>query len=269
MGVNRSGYYKWRQRKGKMNRYERDRVELTRLLQAAHEKHPSHGYHRLAHDVFLETGWVFSHNLAHKCCKAAGIRSKARKGRYKQPGEESVLFPNLVRGHWNAAAPLQLVVSDMTTLKVGTTYWEWTILLDTFNNEILAHCVTSQRGSNKPYYHCLEQLKKRMDKREEQTSQVVFHTDQGAVYSSRAFCQAHHDYNILRSMSRGGTPTDNPIIEALNGWMKEELYLDFDLAHSHDVPALLDAYVYFFNNHRPAAALGYKSPVQFKTERGF
>ena len=157
----------------------------------------------------------------------------------------------------------------MTTLKVGTTYWEWTILLDTFNNEILAHSVTSQRGSNKPYYHCLEQLKNMMDKREEQTSQVVFHTDQGAVYSSRAFCQAHHDYNILRSMSRGGTPTDNPIIEALNGWMKEELYLDFDLAHSHDVPALLDAYVDFFNNHRPAAALGYRSPVQFKTERGF
>ena len=225
--MNRSGYYKWRQRQGKMNRYERDRVELTRLLQAAHEKHPSHGYHRLAHDVFLKTGWVFSHNLAHKCCKAAGIRSKARKGRYKRPGEESILFPNQVRGHWNAAAPLQLVVSDMTTLKVGTTYWEWTILLDTFNN------------------------------------------DQGAVYSSRAFCQAHHDYNILRSMSRGGTPTDNPIIEALNGWIKEELYLDFDLAHSHDVPALLDAYVDFFNNHRPAAALGYRSPVQFKTERGF
>ena len=187
----------------------------------------------------------------------------------KQPGEESILFPNQVRGHWNAAAPLQLAVSDTTTLKVGTTYWEWTILLDTFNNEILAHSVTSQRGSNKPYYHCLEQLKKRMDKREEQTSQVVFHTDQGAVYSSRAFCQAHHDYNILRSMSRGGTPTDNPIIEALNGWIKEELYLDFDLAHSHDVPALLDAYVDFFNKHRPAAALGYRSPVQFKTERGF
>ena len=58
-----------------------------------------------------------------------------------------------------------------------------------------------------------------------------------------------------------------PHIEALNGWMKEELYLDFDLAHSHDVPALLDAYVDFFNNHRPAAALGYRSPVQFKTER--
>lgn len=105
--------------------------------------------------------------------------------------------------------------------------------------------------------------------REEQTSQVVFHTDQGAVYSSRAFCQAHKDYNILRSMSRVGTPTDNPIIEALNGWIKEELFLDFDLAHAKDVPALLDSYVDFFNNRRLAAALGYRSPVQYRTELGF
>ena len=111
MGVNRSGYYKRRQ--GKMNRYERDREELTRLLQAAHGKQDSHGYHRLARDVSLETGWVFSHNLAHKCCKAAGIHSRARKGRYRRTGEESILFPNQVRGHWNAAAPLQLVVSDI------------------------------------------------------------------------------------------------------------------------------------------------------------
>ena len=77
---------------------------------------PSHGDHRLARDVSLETGWVFSHNLAHKCCKAAGIHSRARKGRYRRTGEESILFPNQVRGHWNAAAPLQLVVSDMTIL---------------------------------------------------------------------------------------------------------------------------------------------------------
>ena len=65
-------------------------------------------------------------------------------------------------------------------------------------------------------------------------------------------------------MSREGTPTDNPIIEALNGWMKEELYLDFGLATTEDVFLLLDTY-----NRRPAAALGYKSPVQYKTELGF
>ena len=29
MDVNRSGYYKWRKRKGKPNRYEQDRILLT------------------------------------------------------------------------------------------------------------------------------------------------------------------------------------------------------------------------------------------------
>ena len=40
----------------------------------------------------------------------------------------------------------------MTMFQVGRTKWEWTLLLDTFNNEILAHSVTSTPGSNKPYY---------------------------------------------------------------------------------------------------------------------
>ena len=269
MDVNRSGYYKWKKRQGKPNRYEQDRILLTQLLEKEHKKYPSHGYHRLANDVFIETGWVFSHNLAHKCCKTAGIRSKARKYKYRKPGEENVKFPNKVEGCWNAKKPLEIVVSDMTIFKHKGIQWEWTLLLDTFNNEILAHQASPIPGSNKPYYHCLERLKLLARKKEEQTPQVVFHTDQGSVYSSRAFCQAHEHYNILRSMSRGGTPTDNPIIEALNGWMKEELYLDFNLAAAEDVPALLNEYVAYFNNRRPAAALGYKSPVQYKSELGF
>ena len=271
MGVSKSGYYKWKNRHGKPNRYEQDRILLTEFLTEQHQKHPSHGYHMLADDVFQATGWVFSHNLAHKCCKYAGIQSKARKYRYKKKDdEENVEFPNEVNGNWNAAGPTQIVVSDMTVFKNKGRNWEWTLLVDTFNNEILAHQATPVQGNTKPYYHCLEALKKLAGKKnEEQTPQVVLHTDQGSVYSSQAFRQAHEHYNILRSMSKVGTPTDNAIIEALNGWIKEELYLDFGLETAEDVPKLLDEYVYYFNNRRPAAALGYKSPVQYKTELGF
>ena len=271
MGVSKSGYYKWKNRQGKLNRYEQDRLLLTKLLTEQHQKHPSHGYHMLADDVFQSTGWVFSHNLAHKCCKEAGIHSKARKYRYKKKDtEENVEFPNEVNGNWNATGPIQIVVSDMTIFKNKGKNWEWTLLVDTFNNEILAHQATPVSGSNKPYYHCLEVLKKLAGKKnEEQTPQVVLHTDQGSVYSSQAFRQAHEHYNILRSMSKVGTPTDNAIMEALNGWIKEELYLDFGLETAEDVPKLLDEYVYYFNNRRPAAALGYKSPVQYKTDLGF
>ena len=271
MGVSKSGYYKWKKRQGVPNRYEQDRQLLTKLLYEQHKQHPSHGYHMLADDVFQVTGWVFSHNLAHKCCKYAGIQSKARKYRYKKKDdEENVEFPNEVNGNWNATAPIQIVVSDMTVFKNKGRNWEWTLLVDTFNNEILAHQATPVQGNTKPYYHCLDALNKHAGKKnEEQTSQVVLHTDQGSVYSSQAFRQAHEQYNILRSMSKVGTPTDNAIIEALNGWIKEELYLDFGLETAEDVPKLLDEYVYYFNNKRPAAALGYKSPVQYKTELGF
>lgn len=268
MGINRSGYYKWKKRQGKPNRYEKNRLILTQLLEKMHTKYPSHGYHRLAYDVFSETGLVFSHNLAHKCCKAAGIRSMARKYKYRKPGEENIKFINEVKGCWNADKPLKIVVSDMTIFKHKGVRWEWTLLLDTFNNEILAHQATPIVGSNKPYYHCLEHLKLLTGKKDEHTTKVIFHTDQGSVYCSRAFYQAHEHYNILRSMSRKGTPTDNPIIESLNGWMKEELYLDFGLAAAKDVPSLLDKYVDYFNNRRPASALGYKSPVQYRTELG-
>ena len=63
--------------------------------------------------------------------------------------------------------------------------------------------------------------------------------------------------------------TDNPIIEALNGWIKEELYLNFELSTADNVLLLLDKYVHYFNSRRPAAALGYKSPVQYRTEPSF
>jgi len=269
MNVNRSGYYKWKNRRNIPNRYERNRNELTNLILEEHKLHPSHGYHRLCIDILKSTGWKVSHNLVHKCCKAAGIKSKAKHYNYKKKGTESHIYPNLIKGNWNASGPLQVVVSDMTRIKTKYYTWEWTLVVDTFNNEILTHSVTPCVNSNKTYYDCLEGLMNIVGKKEEQNNPVILHTDQGSVYSSYGFQQTHKDYNIIRSMSRSGTPTDNPIIESLNGWIKDELYLDFDIYHSSDVPGLLQKYVEYFNNERPAAALNYKTPLQYKTEMGF
>ena len=53
MSVNRSGYYKWKSRKGKLNRYKQNRFDLTSLLKEVHKKHSVYGYHNLA-KVFIE-----------------------------------------------------------------------------------------------------------------------------------------------------------------------------------------------------------------------
>lgn len=266
MNVNRSGYYKWKKRQGTLNRYEQDRQVLTELLKETHAKHKSYGYHRLAAIIRQETGWIFSDNLAHKCCKEAGIKSKAKHYKYHHPGDEHLLFPNEIRGKWTASRPLEIVVSDMTCLKCNGKHYEWTYILDTYNNEIISSHVSNVRGDRRTYFKCLKDLTEKM---KEQNYPVVLHTDQGSIYSSRAFCDAHKDYNIKRSMSRAGTPTDNPIIESLNGWIKAELITDYEYWKCKDIYALIDEYVYYFNNYRPAFALNYKSPVQYRTEQGF
>ena len=69
-------------------------------------------------------------------------------------------------------------------------------------------------------------------------------------------------------MSRAGTPTDNPVNESLNGWIKEELVIDFDLKNSDDVEQTIKDYVVYYNNERPAYSLNYKTPTQFKSELG-
>ena len=98
---------------------------------------------------------------------------------------------------------------------------------------------------------------------------IILHTDQGAVYSSKAYNKLLENYNIQRSMSRAGTPTDNPVNESLNGWIKEELFIDFDLKRCSDVPKLIKEYIYYYNNERPSYALKYKTPIQYKIESGF
>jgi len=65
--------------------------------------------------------------------------------------------------------------------------------------------------------------------------EMIFHSDQGSVYSSKKFNESLPLYNIIHSMSKPGTPTENGAMEAINGWIKEELFLDFNINSSNDV----------------------------------
>ena len=147
-------------------------------------------------------------------------------------------------------------------------YYELTMYFDAWNKEIVGYGLVSRKGDIRSYYDGLNQV---LDKiKEEQIDEpVILHTDQGSVYSSKRYNNLLNDFNIQRSMSRAGTPTDNPVNESLNGWIKEELFIDFDLKHSNDVPNLIKLYIDYYNNERPSYALKYKTPIQYKIESGF
>ena len=78
--------------------------------------------------------------------------------------------------------PLQCVVSDMTAFYVKGIYYELTLYMDLWNNEILAHALSSRRGDRMTYLSGLDDLiglKKQYPQYE-----MILHSDQGAVYAS-------------------------------------------------------------------------------------
>ena len=272
MNISRSGYYKWLKTKDVLNQYEINRRDLEPLIRDIHKRKPSYGYHRINYLIRKETGWVVSDNLVHKVCKILKIRSKAKHySTYKKPGAESIKYPNLINNNWNTTRPLEKITSDTTVIWFKRQRYDWTYYVDAFDNSIIGSDV-------KPFYYgvsmknhrdALQDMLNSKMKRGYKSQETIFHSDQGKIYSSVAFNNAHKYYNIIRSMSRMGTPTDNPIIESKNGWLKKEMYIDFNQDDYDTVEDYIDAIIYDHNYLRPSYALNYKTPIECRTQLGF
>ncbi len=69
---------------------------------------------------------------------------------------------------------------------------------------------------------------------------------------------------IVRSMSCAGTPTDNAAMEAINGWIKTELFMDLYVTGKRSVKKEIADYIVFFNEQRPSYTLNYMTPVEYR-----
>ena len=262
MGIQRSSFYSWKKHLSDPSSRTKAFVSNILLFQKYHLKYPSHGYRWLNAKIRLDTGLVLSDPYAHKCCKTAGIKSKAKHYRYKKPGDPYRVFPNLLLSEMQIDGPLQCIVSDMMAFYVKGVYYELTLYMDLWNNEIVSHSLSSKRGDRMTYISGLEDLIKL--KQQHPEYQMILHSDQGSVYASKAFNELLPMYGITRSMSRAGTPTDNAAMEAINGWIKAELFMDLHVTGEKPVQNEIDDYILFFNELRPAYSLNYLTPKQYR-----
>lgn len=262
VGVSRSGFYKWHHNMMNPSIRTITYVNNVLLFVEYHKKYPSHGYRWLNAKIRLDTGQIMSDPYAYKCCKAAGIKSIAKRYKYKKPGNPYRLYPNMLMADLEITGPLQCVVSDMTAIYVNGIYYELTLYMDLWNNELVAHSISARRGDRMTYLNGLRDL---IDlKKLHPDMEMVLHTDQGSVYASKDFNEILPSYNITRSMSRAGTPTDNGAMESINGWIKAEIFADMHVTGKRDIRDEITDYVKFFNEERPAYALGYLTPKQYR-----
>lgn len=251
---------------------------MLELVRGCHDKHPSHGY-RWVHAYLKRTeGIDVSAEYIRRAFKYLGIsaKTKHRKKREKRGARDP--YPNLVYSTWDTVdRPRQVVVSDMTAFWTRSRYFELALYFDVFTKQIIGHGLTQKRGWPGIYYKGLGEACRAIDDAKADAvgaldpgcgEITVIHTDQGSVYTSKAYNEIIKERSIVRSCSRAGKPTDNPVNESLNGWIKEELFTDFGLYDKGDweVEETVRDYIEWYNKERPCYSIGYRTPDGFYAE---
>lgn len=262
IGIPRSSFYHWKKSVEHPSKRKKRLVQSILLFQEYHIRFPSHGYRWLNAKIRLDKGIIFSDPYAHKCCKMAGIKSVSKHYKYKKPGDPFRIYPNLLLAGIDIQGSMECIVSDMTVFYVKGTYYELTLYMYLWNDELIAHALSSRRGDRMTYLAGLQDVL--AFKKQYPEYKLILHSDQGSVYASKSYNELLPMYNITRSMSRAGTPTDNAAMESINGWIKAELFTDFHITSSENVPEQVSDYIRFFNEERPVYTLGYLTPKQYR-----
>lgn len=262
MGVSRAGYYKWKNHKKTDRDYNRE--EMINIVKQVYEEHPSHGHRWVNAYIKINYQKNYSDGYIYKAFNYLGIKAKSKHQVHRKPRKIKDKYPNLIFTTWETVdRPRQVIVSDMTVFKVWYYYIEVTLYFDVFTKQILTYKVAEKRGDRKQYIDGLKDVVELLKGSKEPT---IIHTDQGSVYSSKAYNDLIKDENIVRSMSRAGKPTDNCVNESLNGWIKEEIYIDFKLEKcrtKEEIINTIEKYVKYYNSQRPSYSIGYDTPDNY------
>ena len=94
---------------------------------------------------------------------------------------------------------------------------------------------------------------------------LIFHSDRGSQYASRAFRRRLWRYRMTQSMSAKGNCYGNAVAESFFATLKKELNGGDVYRTRADARAELFEYIeVFYNRRRLHSYLGYVTPVEFE-----
>lgn len=266
LGVSRSGYYAWRDRRARPGPSVLRRRELLEEIRAEREAGRGvYGAPRIRAGL-VARGVKVCLNTVAKLMKGAGIRSK-RSRRFRVVTTDSrhahPAAPNLLGRQFTADLPDRKWVCDITYVPTseGTLYLAG--VLDVCSRRIVGWGMgTSLRAEL-----CLEALGMALTRRRPAAG-LLHHSDRGVQYACEAYRQSLEGHGIVCSMSRRGDCYDNAMMESFHSTLKSELvYLQPGGRFEGIEQArrmIFEFIEVFYNRQRRHSAIGYQSPEQFE-----
>ncbi len=258
--VTTSGYYAWVKRPLTIWQQEEMRLELEII--AAHKRtRQTYGPERLQQDL-ADNGVFVSVYRIKRIRRKLGLRCR-QKRRFKTTTDSRHSLPvaeNLLNQNFEASAPNQIWLSDITYITTGEGWLYLAGHKDLFTGEVVGYAMSERMTKN-----LVIQSLSRAVSAKRPAAGLIHHSDRGSQYCAQEYSSLLDGYGMCASMSRKGNCYDNAPMESFWGVLKNEQVHHCHYETREEAIQNITEYIeVFYNRQRKQAKLGFLSPAFFE-----
>lgn len=177
------------------------------------------------------------------------------KGAKTPKNEQNI--ENKVNRQFSNRKPLEVVVSDLTYVRVNKRWAYICLMTDLYNRELIGYSCGHLKDA-KLVNDAINSIKYPLNEIQ------FFHTDRGSEFYNSVIDKFIENNSIIRSLSRAGNPHDNAVAESVFKSVKKEFVYRQEFKDLKDLNDKLDEYVEWWNTKRLHGTLNYMTPIEFR-----
>ncbi|KQL44610.1 transposase [Brevibacillus choshinensis] len=260
--VSRSGYYAWREHRGKQTKRSKNRKKLEqRIRRIFLDSRRLYGSRKIK-EILGQQGFHVSGKTVARMMKELGLRSRTVK-KYKATTNSKHNFPvydNVLDRGFTAEAPNRKWVADITYVWTSEGWLYLASIMDLYSRKIVGFHM-DERMTKDLVIAALD----RAFSQQRPRGEVLHHSDRGSQYASHDYQARLRTYKMKGSMSRKGNCYDNACIESFHSVLKKELvYLEKFKTRKQAKKRIFEYITCFYNGKRIHSAIGYFTPNEYK-----
>lgn len=260
LGLSPSGYYAWETRPVSRRRQEDERL-MPKIRDSHRGSRGTYGSPRV-YDDLKDQGEVAGRHRIARLMRENGITARPLK-KFRRTTDSNHSFPiapNLLERHFEADAPDQVWVSDITYIWTARGWAYLAVIVDLFSRRVVGWSLENHMRT--------ELLLKALEMAGSQRDiapGLIFHSDRGVQYASTEFREKLSGLGIVQSMSRKGDCWDNAVAESFFATIKRELVRKAFWLNQSAIRAGIHEYIeVFYNRRRKHSTNGNLSPVEYE-----
>lgn len=250
----------------------RARVPCARTLEDAHlleqirhcqHKHRGrYGRRRMTAEVSQAQGRPVNHKRVARVMREHGLQSHKRR-RFRVVTTDSKhgdpVAPNVLQRNFEASAPNQKWLADLTSIPTGEGWLYLALVLDLYARKLVGWAMSETMSQELT----LRALDVALGWRNPDAG-LVHHSDRGSQYAATDYRERLAARGITVSMSRKGDCWDNAPMESLNGTVKVECVKEAHFQTRAQARQAIVQYIGYYNTERRHSALGNITPDEFE-----